>query len=431
MHTTATTVRVTAAAAGGGRGGRAAGAGAGAAGAAGLDPAELGPLPLGRARDALGLDHEAFDLAVQVGEIRTVARAPGRWVVPRGEIDRLLVPGRGSRALRARGRLVSSTAAAELMGIGRGRFVRLARAGRVSPVRWYVNKYRATVWLYLAGELAEYAERNPALMKGPLPIALRTAVDAGQDARARRWRERRAAQLVRDAYDAWEEAAVWAALLGPGEVAAAVPDPSERARLYGIRASLPPGRVGRAAPEQIRAVTTADDPEEIGRALVALADALDRARLPRPGPAWRPAPEPGPELRPAPAAGGGLRPAAEPGPGLPSASGRGPGLSSAAEPGPGPRRRSASGPRTAPRSEPGVTPSRWRGLRRLLLARRRRGVGTRRAGAGPGSGAGTAPRPGGAAGHSAPSSPTSVRRSTARPSSSEAARSTSAEMPQP
>jgi hypothetical protein len=284
------------------------------------------------------------------------------WKVPRSELTRLRGLQGSPDALPARLRLVSSEGAAEAMGIGRDRFVRLARAGCVRPVRWYVNQYRAVVWLYLAREAAEFAAANRGVLAGRLPGPLREAADRGADQRPRGWRARRAQQLVRDAADPWEEAAVWAALLGPEIAAGAVPDPYERAHLQRLRSALPPGRPGRATPQQIRSITTADAPDEIAAGLVALAEALGRARAGQPAP--RPSPQPLPAPPPDPAA--------------------------------------------APVPVTGAPPAR-RGLRRLLPALR---------------------SPGGPArpGHS---SPTSVSRITARPSSSEAARSTSAEMPQP
>lgn len=254
---------------------------------------------LSRAREELGLEGGEFELAVQVGEVPTVACGSGLWKVRARDLARLGPAGGGPQALLARIQLVTSGEGAETMGVGRDRFTKLARTGFVRPVRWYVNRYQALVWMYLARELREFAEANPALLTGPLPGALREAVRGGEDQRARGWRERRVAQLVRDAYDAWDEAAVWAALLGPEITDEAVPDPHERARLRRLRGALPPGRTGFAAPELVRRLTTADHPEEIATAVAALADALGRARE------CRPAPHPAPpddtlQLRPPP-----------------------------------------------------------------------------------------------------------------------------------
>ncbi|MFI1097992.1 DUF6397 family protein [Streptomyces sp. NPDC020917] len=356
-------------------------------------------LPLSKARDELDLDYDEFEVALQVGEVRTVVCGPGVWKVPRSELTRVRATRGYPETLLDRLRLVSSEGAAEAMGIGRDRFVRLARAGCVRPVRWYVNQYRAVVWLYLAREAAEFAAENRGVLAGRLPAALREAAD-GADQRARGWRARRTRQLVRDAADAWEEAAVWAALLGPEIAAEAVPDPCERARLHGLRTALPPGRPGRATPEQVRSITTADAPDEIAAGLVALAEALGRARTGQPVPRSSPSPVAAEAARPEEAVEEAAR-RFGPGPT------RGPGRASVPRyvpdpsPVPDPVPVAVAGPVAA------ASPMR-RGLRRLL---------GRRSPGGPA-------RPG-------QSSPTSVSRITARPSSSEAARSTSAEMPQP
>jgi hypothetical protein len=92
---------------------------------------------------------------------------------------------------------------------------------------------------------------------------------------------------------------VWAALLGPGVTQPALPDPYERARLRAIRQTLPPGRPGPLADaDLIGRLTTADHPDEIALGLVALADALGRARDRDPVP--RPAAPPPPQAPPTP-----------------------------------------------------------------------------------------------------------------------------------
>ncbi|MFJ1586705.1 DUF6397 family protein [Streptomyces sp. NPDC088197] len=258
-------------------------------------------LTLNRAREELGLDFTLFELALQLGEIRTVSRGSGQWRVPVDEVTRLRDAEGHPQALLDRLRLVTSTEGAAMIGISRDRLVRLARLGLIRPVRWYVNRYRALVWVYLGHELREFAAGSPAMLKGRLPAGLRDALDAGQDQRALGWRSRRVAQLVRDCHDAWDEAAVWAALLGPEVTDDAVPDPFDRARLRGIRVALPPGRPGPlASPELTRSLTTADHPDEIALALVALADALGRARTeqPAPHPAFAPADRPSLALPP-------------------------------------------------------------------------------------------------------------------------------------
>ncbi|SDO23193.1 DUF6397 family protein [Actinacidiphila guanduensis] len=399
---------------------------------------------LGQARETLGLGLEEFDLALQLGEVPAVGCGPHTWKVPAGEVERLCAEPGHPQPLLERIRLIGSAEAAKILGVGRERFVRLAKAGFVRPARWYVNRYRALVWLYPAHEVPQLAEEHPALLHRPLPAGLREAVAAGEDQRARGWRSRRVAQLVRDAYDAWEEAAVWAALLGPEALDTAVPDVSERAHLRRLRGTLPPGRTGLATPEQIRKLTTADHPDEITLALFALADALRRARAERPAPAPAAVPagpdrQGSPGLAPPPIAGTArAHPLAAAGP-----SGT---LFAVPVPAPAPRPAPAA-PQTLPTEEvplpagpeaPVRTPARapahiparvpahaaprpGHGRRLLhLLGRGRRSGRAAPAGRGGHESAGP--------GHS---SPTSVTRTTARPSSSEAARSTSAEMPQP
>jgi hypothetical protein len=390
-------------------------------------------LTLGRARDALGLEYDEFDVAVQIGEVPTVVCGPRMWKVRSEDVDRLRAEGGHPLPLRERVRLVGSADAAKQLGVGRERFVRLARTGFVRPVRWYANRYHALVWMYLAQELPQLAEQSPALMSGPLPEGLREAVANGEDERARGWRARRVAQLVRDSYDVWEEAAVWSALLGPELIDSVVPDPDERSHLRKLRAALPPGRPGLATPEQIRSVTTADHPDEIALALMALADALGRARELRPAPRREAEPEPvlrvpaqlrlpdaprplgTPRLSDAPLSPDAL--GSPDAPHLPDASylldrSRLPGAAVAE------RALGAAGePEVPPGADEMAGRHGVRGLLRLLgRGRRSAGAAGRPAGGGPG-------RP-----HN---SPTSVNRSTARPSSSDAARSTSAEMPQP
>ncbi|CAG6392466.1 conserved hypothetical protein [Actinacidiphila cocklensis] len=265
-----------------------------AAGLRGAAPGGPRTLTLNRAREELGLEFPDFELAVQLGEIVTVGGGTDRPRVTEEEIARLRDTGGGTQALLARIRLVNTTEGAEFLGISRDRLLRLTRAGCVRPVRWYVNRYRALVWLYLACELRDFAADSPALLAGRLPAAVRESAD-GEDCRPRGWRSRRVAQLARDAWDPWEEAAVWAALLGPEMTESAVPDPYERSRLRGIHQVLPPGRPGPLADAAlIGRLATADHPDEIALGLVALADALGRARdrdpVPRPASAAPAAP---------------------------------------------------------------------------------------------------------------------------------------------
>ncbi|WP_285369444.1 DUF6397 family protein [Streptomyces sp. RKAG293] len=310
-------------------------------------------LGMNRAREELELETGEFELAVQLGEVRAVAAGPGRRRVLRDEVDRLRAAEGFPQALRDRLRVVGSGDGAELIGVSRDRFVKLAKGGFIRPVRWYVNRYRAVVWMYLADEIGQYARDHPEALHGRLPVTLRGALDDGVDHRARGWRARRAGQLVRDAADAWEAAAVWAALLGTDGAAEVVPDLYERAYLRRLRSGLPPGRPGEfASRELIDAAVTADHPDEIALARLSLAEALDRARQARPAP--RPATHPAPaaEREPRPAA-----PAVEPEP-EPEPD---PGSGSGHEPGHEPRPRAEHAPEPCSEREPEPRPRRgWR-----------------------------------------------------------------------
>ncbi|MFD9812252.1 DUF6397 family protein [Streptomyces sp. NPDC059080] len=200
-------------------------------------------LTMGQAARELELRTGELELAVQLGAVHTVpagnAPRPGaahhRRRVPAGEIARLRSEPDYPDAFRERIRTVGTTEAATLMGIGPGRFLRLTKSGCFSPVRFYVNRYGALVWLYLASEVAAFADRAPDLLHANTPAAMRTMLDEGQDWRARQWRGRRVAQLMGQAADAWEAAAVIAAVLPPEEFASVVQDPAERAVLRGLK----------------------------------------------------------------------------------------------------------------------------------------------------------------------------------------------------
>ncbi len=257
------------------------------------------------ARAELGLSQREFELAVQLGEVRTV---PGEHrgavgehrMVSRAELERLRAEDGFPDALRDRLRLVGTVAGAESLGVSRDRFGKLARAGCFRPVRWYVNRYQVVVWLYLAREVREFGSLNRHLLVRRLPGDLRARIDGGGDLRARGWRSRCVERLVADATDAWQEAAVWAALLGPQETARVVPDHRERDQLCHLLPALSPGRPGIYAPRAVlEAHLVADDPEEIVFARLCLGHALDRARTvhPLPWAADGPAPQPGASSR--------------------------------------------------------------------------------------------------------------------------------------
>lgn len=253
-----------------------------------------------RAARELGLKRGELDLAVHLGLIRTVPdEGGGGRRVPRSEIDRLSTGDRAPESLLARVQVVGTTEGADVMNVPAGRFTRLARLGLVVPVQWYLNRYRAVVWLYLAEELKQFAadEKNaPVLNARRMPEGPRGLLDAGVDLRPRNWRGRHRGFLLRLAEDPWESAGALAAFLEPVQVAEIVPDPYERSHLNRFRPGPPasgaPGSPGALIAERIM---TADDPDEIGLLRADLAAALEEARE------RRPAPRPTAKRAPAPA----------------------------------------------------------------------------------------------------------------------------------
>ncbi|MET8679523.1 DUF6397 family protein [Streptomyces sp. NPDC004647] len=246
-------------------------------------------LAYGRAAEELGLKRRELDLAVQLEEVRTVAvPGTGRRRVPRSEVARLREAEDFPGGLLERVRVVGTAQGAELMGISPERFTRLARVGCFSPVKFYINRYRAVVWLYPARELRTFAEREPGLLTGSTPTNLRAMLDAGEDWRARNWRGRRIGQLARQTDDPWERAALSAAVLAADELADVVDDPYERAYLRRLRPALVPVRADTTATwDVVERLITADDPDEILWNRIGLALSLDEARAvrqaPRPG----------------------------------------------------------------------------------------------------------------------------------------------------
>ncbi|MET9413102.1 DUF6397 family protein [Streptomyces klenkii] len=270
----------------------------------------------GTAARELGLRPREFELAVQLGHVRTVTVAfggrPRVARVAREEIERLRSGAGFPESLRNRLWAVGTAEAAQLMGVSPARFARLARAGCFAPVRFYVNRYRAVVWHYLAADLVEFADANPGLLAGRTDPALRMELEERDDQRARSWRARRLGQLTVLTADPWERAAAVAAVLAPDQLVDAVPDPYERAYLNLLRPDLAGIRTDSAAArEAIERVTTAVDADEIGRHRERLTRALATARAARPAPkpeghvqeprpAAAPATEPGAEQRPEP-----------------------------------------------------------------------------------------------------------------------------------
>ncbi|UGY94665.1 DUF6397 family protein [Streptomyces gobiensis] len=243
---------------------------------------------MSRAGRELGLTPRELALAVELGLLRTAppVRKRERRRIPVTELVRARSEEGFPASLRQRLRLMGATGGAELLGVGPARFARLARAGCFSPVRFSVNRYRHLVWLYLATELRQFAERQSALLHGPLPSGVRAVLKHGEDWRPRHWRARRIGQLLRQTDDPWEAAAVHAAVLDQDAFEEAVPEPAERLLLGELRPSLAPWRpVARTTWEVIGDVLTAESEEEIRWHRMNLTLALGMARATGPAPA--------------------------------------------------------------------------------------------------------------------------------------------------
>ncbi|WP_406389811.1 DUF6397 family protein [Streptomyces sp. NBC_00887] len=264
-----------------------AGEGAGAGGVAGST------LAAGRAAQELELKRGEFDLAVHLGLIS--ADAPpggGRPRVRREEVERLQAMAGFPESLRDRVRTAGTAEGAALLGISGVRFSGLARIGCISPVAFYLNRYRAVVWLYLVDELAGFGAKEPELLAGKSPVGMRTMLEAGVDWRARNWRSRRIDRLLSRTEDPWARAAVQASALDAVQLAEVVDDPYERAYLARVRPEPAFGRPGSVSGrETMGQLMLADDPDEILWRRVNLAMELDRARERRSAP--RPGGEPG------------------------------------------------------------------------------------------------------------------------------------------
>ncbi|MEU9607285.1 DUF6397 family protein [Streptomyces sp. NPDC048057] len=246
---------------------------------------EVGVTP-GRAARALELQRSEFELAVELGHIRrTGGDAGGPVRVAPGEIERWRQHEGFPDVLRRRLRTVGTQSGAELLSISSERFTRLARTGHLVPVRFYLNRYRAVVWLYLAEEVEDFALGHPELLTGRMPRGLRPLVDGGEDLRPRTWRSKRMGLHLRTAQDAWQRAAGIASLLDPLSVADVVPDPYERSYLGVLRPNLAPLRpASAAAHDLVRRILRADHPDEIGWYRASLARELIAAREVRPAP---------------------------------------------------------------------------------------------------------------------------------------------------
>ncbi|MEW2630744.1 DUF6397 family protein [Streptomyces sp. NPDC048389] len=244
----------------------------------------------GRAAQELGLRRGEFDLAVQLGQVPAL---PDRYGGPprfdRREIERLRGRQGFPETLRHRLRTVGTADGAALVSISQGRFLGLARTGHLTPVRFYVNRYHAVVWRYLAEEVRGLARDHPALLTGAMPPRVRAALAAGEDRRPRNWRGRRLGQLLRLGTGPWQQAAAIAAVLDPVTIAEVVPDPYERSFLRVLRPEFASARPkSRAGQEIVERLLRADAPDEILWQRTSLADALRQAREDSPAP--RPTP---------------------------------------------------------------------------------------------------------------------------------------------
>ncbi|MYV43786.1 hypothetical protein GT030_34240 [Streptomyces sp. SID1328] len=255
-----------------------------------LTPERPALCPPSRAARELALKRYEFDLAVELGRIRVVSDgASGGRRVARTEIARLQAQPGFPQTLRERVRVVGTKEGAALMGVSEGRFARLARLGLLVPVRFYLNRYRAVVWLYLAEELREFVANgeHADLMTGRTPETLRSQLTAGLDLRPRNWRGRHLGFLLWQADDPWARAGAIAAFLPSEEIAEIVEVPYERARLDRLRPNLPahgaPGSPSALLGEQIM---TARDADEIAWLSADLARQLEatRARWPTASP---------------------------------------------------------------------------------------------------------------------------------------------------
>nr|WP_307128761.1 DUF6397 family protein [Streptomyces sp. B1I3] len=259
-------------------------------------------MSVARAAQELALKRGEFDLALHLGLVRAEpAPDGGRPRVSGEEIDRIRSEQGFPEALRERVRTAGTAEGAALLGVSPVRFTGLARIGCVSPVAFYLNRYRAVVWLYLVDELLAFAAKEPELLAGKSPVGMRTMLEAGTDWRARNWRARRVDRLMSRTRDPWIRAALQASALDPVQLAEVVDDPYERAYLARMQPELVAGRPasvsGREAMGQLM---LADDPDEILWRRVSLAMELDLAREARPAPR----PGGGTGHRPAPVAPG-------------------------------------------------------------------------------------------------------------------------------
>ncbi|MFE3900652.1 DUF6397 family protein [Streptomyces sp. NPDC059153] len=256
-------------------------------------------MAVGTAARELQLKRGEFAIAVHMGLVRVLVQGGGRPRVRREEVDRLRSQDGFPEALRERVHTVGTAEGAQLLGIGPDRFTKLARAGCLTPITFYLNRYRAVVWLYLAQELVEFAARQSQLLVGKSPAWVRSRLEGGADFRARNWRSRRIERLLSFTEDPWDRAAVLAGTLDPVQLAEVVDDLYERAYLARIRPEPVFGPTGSpSAREAMGRLMQAGEPDEMLWRRVGLIMELDNAReagpAPRPGDEWCPGIELGP-----------------------------------------------------------------------------------------------------------------------------------------
>ena len=255
--------------------------------------AGAGTLSLTRARQELGLTPREFELCLDLGEVNATPYGPeGRRRVAVAEVRRLCAETEYPEGIRKRLSLVQATDGAALLGVSRSRFTRLARAGLFSPVRFTVSRYHQLVWHYLALELSQFAERQSALLHGPMPSEVRSMIKEGEDWRPRLWRSRRMGQLLRQTSEPWSAAAVHACVLDEATLEEAVPDPEERVTLAELRPTLAPRPLSVQARRHCGDLLVADVGEETRWHRLGLTLAVGAARAAGSAESARPAPRP-------------------------------------------------------------------------------------------------------------------------------------------
>ncbi|MEU0071932.1 DUF6397 family protein [Streptomyces sp. NPDC006332] len=267
-----------------------------------------------RAARELGLKQSEFDLAVNLGHIRTLPdEGGGGRRVPRSEIERLRASEGFPGSLRARVRTVGAEEGAAVMEVSPGRFTCLARLGMVSPVTFRLTRHHAVIWLYLAEELREVAAEDHApRLDARMQAGPRELLGEGLDLRRRNWRTRHLGFLMRRTEEPWGRAGAVAAFLDPVHVAEIVPDPYERSHVNRFRPGPPAhGVPGSPVARLTQRIMTAEHADEIGffRAELTAFVAVARDHRPAPRSTPRPAPKPcHPAPRPATAVPHGPQP---------------------------------------------------------------------------------------------------------------------------